>query len=78
MITNSYQIWQVAKEINAHQCVLCEMQNAKFHLTYVHTLPCNVTRDRIVTKYCNFKYLSAKTHSRSEIKTIICQNNLSR
>jgi len=29
-------------------------KNCKFHLVCVHTLPCNVTRDKTVTKYCNF------------------------
>jgi len=36
---------------------------------YMHYLV-NVTRDRIVIKYCNFTKLSAKSHSRSKTPEI--------
>jgi len=36
------------------QSMLNSVKNYPLHLTSVHILPCNVTRDRIVTEYCNF------------------------
>jgi len=39
-----YQIWQVATALNAERRPF----NYPLHLACVHTLPCDVTRDRIV------------------------------
>ena len=36
-------------------------KNYPFHLMYVCTLPCKVTRAKIVIKQCNFTLLLAKT-----------------
>ena len=51
MFTNFHQIWQTAAAINVKQCVLKLFTSPD---VCTHTLPCNVARDRIVTKYCNF------------------------
>jgi len=51
LFTNNFrQIWQIAARNKAEQYVL----NYPLHLARVHTLPCNVTRDRNVTKYYSF------------------------
>ena len=43
--------------------------NYTLHLACAHTLPCK-SRDKIVSKYCNFPQRSAKTRLRSKTKKV--------
>ena len=56
VITNFHKIRQVAEAVKAEQCFDCFSYLPNFmeicdNMTCVHTLPCNVARDRNVTKY---------------------------